>query len=253
VLPSPQMSLTTLGAGRGGGGIGGDTPATLLTGLIGWWDASVFASMTIGTGSAITAIADQSGAGNNLVQGPFGGPVYNATGFNSKPSLTYSDHVQMKKASFAFGTGNTLTVFFVGQMNSITGAYGRGISYHAGTSNDADNNASFHLSRDNTNAGVTLYRNGSTAARAMTTGFPHRVIATVDSSGVMTIYVDGAATTGSTLNAAFGASGTLAIGMLADDLTNWWEGIIPEAGIATGFTNPSVAASLDSYLQTKWG
>jgi hypothetical protein len=243
--------LTGFGARRVAAGGGGYTPPP-GTGWIGLWDASVLAGLTL-SGSNITAVADQSGTGNDM--GPYStAPTYNATGFNtSYPAMIFASSTGLKKSSFAFGTGNTLTVFFVGTMNSGTTAFGRAISYFAGGANDADNNASFLLSRDNTNNGVTLYRNGNQAIRAMTTGTPHRVIATISSSGVETIYVDGVATTGATLNAAFGASGTLAIGLAAFGITSAWDGAISDVGIATVFTNSTDVASLDSYLQTKWG
>jgi len=47
-------------------------------------------------------------------------PLYEATGLNSKPTINFSNanNAQMVKSSFALGTGNTLTVFFVGSYNA---------------------------------------------------------------------------------------------------------------------------------------
>ncbi len=244
----PQL-ISGRGAIDGGGG---SLAPSGLTGLIGWWDASVFASLSL-TGSNITAVADQSGAGNTIITYN-ASPTYSATGFNSKPAMVFTSSAALKKASFAFGTGSTLTAFFVGTYNNSTGAFGRAISYFAGGSNDADNNTSFLVARDNSNNNVTLYRNANTAIRA--TGTPptnFRCIATVDSSGVMKMYINGVSTTGSTLNTAFGASGPLAIGMAAYAVTSWWEGAMGEVGLATGFTNSTDVGRLDTYLQSKWG
>jgi hypothetical protein len=87
----------------------------------------------------------------------------------------------------------------------------------------------------------------------MDTTNPHRVIATINSSGVMTIYVDGVATTGNTLNAAFVSGGVLAFGLAAFATTSPWDGPMSEFGVATGFTNSTDVASLDTYLKNKWG
>ncbi len=52
---------------------------------------------------------------------------------------------------------------------------------------------------------------------------------------------------------AFGAIGDLAIGLEADSSASQWIGAISEIGIATGWHDATTVASLDSYLQTKWG
>jgi len=243
------MMMGMLGAIGAAGG-GGFTPAS-LTGLLGWWDAN---NLTL-SGANVTAAADLSGSGNNL--GPYASaPQYNATGLNSRPTMDFAGASATRglaKAGFAFGTGSTLTAFFVGKLNSSLSTYGRALAYFAGGANDADNNASFVLSSDNATTGVVLYRNTNTAARAFGTAAPHRCIATVKSDGVMTIYVDGVSTTGATLLAAFGASGTLAIGLAAFASTSGWDGSLSEVGIATGYSDATAVGQLDSYLQTKWG
>lgn len=225
---------------------------TPIAGMIGWYDASVTASLTL-SGSNITAVADQSGAGNHLSEvSSF--PTYNATGLNSKPTMVFSTSF-LGHDHLAFGTGNTLTVFCVAQFTSSSNSYGRLVSYTADSGgNDANTNNSWLLSRDSNTTSAVLYRNSSTASRTFGTyGTPHRCIATIDSSGVMKIYIDGVATTGSTLNAAFGSPGQLIIGNLRSGTPSPIDGNISEVGISTAFTNATDVATLDAYLQTKWG
>lgn len=223
-----------------------------LTGLIGSWDASVFSSLTISAGK-ITAAADQSGAGHTMA-GP-SGPNYNATGFNGLPAFDWgaSGTNGLSVSSFPFGTGNTLTFYTVISMNNSTGSFGRIISYFAGGSNDADNNASFLVARNAGSNALVLYRNASTASTASLAFIPHILIATINSSGVMTIYVDNVAVTGNTLNAAFGATGTLALGIAAFSNTSNWIGPMGEAGLTNTFTNSTNAGLLYTCLKSKWG
>jgi hypothetical protein len=239
-------------AASGGGG-GGFSPLTGLTGLIGWWDASVYASLSL-SGSNITAVADQSSAGNTITASA-GWPVYSATGFNSKPAMLFAaTGNSLQRAAFAFGTGNALTIFCVGEFTSSSSSYGRILSYcAAGDANDAASNASFLLSRESTTTDAVLYRNGNIAHAVAGYSTNRRIIATISSSGVMTIYIDGVATTGATLNAAFGATGLLALGGVTGGSVSPMDGAIAEMGVATGYTSATNVASLDSYLKAKWG
>jgi hypothetical protein len=260
VRVSPTNKVLAAGAGSYGltgtaaSLVSGFTP-TSLSGLIGWWDTSVFGSLTITGGTDISAMADQSTAGNTM-SAFTQSPAYSATGLNSRPAMLLTSGTKaLHKTSLSLGTGNTLTVFCVATLDSAgTGAYGRLLSYKAATgSNDADNNGSFLLGRDNANNGMVLYRNGSTATKAMAANATFRCIATINSSGVMTIYIDGVSATGSTLNAAFVSGGELAIACQAVAWNSGWRSAISEVGIATGFTNSTDAAKLDIYLKNKWG
>jgi hypothetical protein len=131
------------------------------------------------------------------------------------------------------------------------------MSYAGGTGGQADddNNASFFAGQVGSGIVMQLNRNGSLASRTFVSdNTPHRFIGTIDSSGVMTAYVDGVATTGNTLNAAFGATGDFWLGQASPNHGNaQWHGVISEAGIATGYSDATAVAALDSYLQTKWG
>jgi len=65
-------------------------PAPLQRGLTGWYDASNAATLTIGAGNTVTAIANRTG-GEALVAGAGGGPVYDPANAvaNGNPALVW--------------------------------------------------------------------------------------------------------------------------------------------------------------------
>jgi len=153
-----RIILNSSAAASAGGG-----PPPGVTGIIGRWDASVFSSLSL-TGSSINSIADQSGAGNDLTW-PGGAAtknLYNATGFNTSfPTIDFSNTNSggLQKTGFALGTGNTLTVWFVGNANALFSQNNcRAMSYSGGTGGQADddNNASFFVGQVGTTAVVQL-------------------------------------------------------------------------------------------------
>ena len=248
-------TLLLLGAGgKGAVAAAPSNPSTILTGLIGWWDASVTASLTL-SGSSIDAVADQSGNGRTLVpQGAAGTrPTYNATGFNSLPSMMFANASQQRLGvTLPFGGGSSMTIFFVGVMGS-SDTYARVLSFTAsGSIHDYDNNASFTLHRNASNAELSMSRNNTAAIKATSTSTPHRVIGTISSAGVREIYVDGVATSNPTTSAAFGATGGFVVGGSHLD-TSWWRDFVAECGVATGYSDATTAAALDTYLRVKWG
>jgi hypothetical protein len=228
-----------------------------LTGLIGWWDASVTASLTIGSGSKITNIADQSGAANHLGNGSTTEkPTYNATGFNSRPGMVFATALDTRinsTSAFPMGTGNTVTFFVVTTIESNSDLWGGILSYlAAGQSNSTDNVASWSLLRSVSNPVAAIWRNGVTSiATGMSYSTPYRLIGTINSSGLMTLYVNGVAsgTTG-TQAGNWVTAGTATIGKAGNFLFN---GVLAECGIATGFSDATTVAALDTYLKNKWG
>jgi hypothetical protein len=98
MLFSPQIVARSKRAPASGSGGGGSGPPG-VTGLIGVWDASVTASLSL-SGTDILAVADQSGAGNHLTWpgGASTKAVYNATGFNtSYPTIDFSGATAFKR------------------------------------------------------------------------------------------------------------------------------------------------------------
>jgi hypothetical protein len=259
------MSLPLLGSGSGhgsGGGGGGGGGLPPVTGLLGWWDASVTASMTLASASVIN-MADQSGNGNHLGDGSavtHSKPQYDAAGFNSRGALVFSAAACQIKSTSAFpmGTGNTLTYWVVGTMLTATQNFGRAISYTAsGASHDYDNDGSWLLSRNGTSNSVDFIRNSSsggqqTASISLATNY--RLICTVDSGGAMKVYVNNSANSGTTRSGNWVSNGEVSLGMGAQAAdSNAWDGAIAEAGVATGYSDATAVAALDSFLQARWG
>lgn len=227
-----------------------------LTGLIGWWDASISGSLSL-TGSDLNSIADQSGGGNTMSWGGFGKPTYGATLFNgAKPGISIDTAVgsDLAKTSFPMGTGNTLTIFVVCQnAQASSNSDGRYLGYSAPGHNDWQNVDSWSLSENSTNTTkIAFSRNASVVSPTVVTisaGY-HVLAATVDSSGVVTTYVDGVATGGATVSGNWATNGTLRLGM-GDN--NFITAKFGEWGVATGFHSSAAMAALCSGLKTKWG
>ena len=247
----------------GGGGGGGFTPAS-LTGLIGWWDASVLPSLSL-TGADINSVADQSGGGRTMSWTGFVKPTYSATGFNStKPAILVANGSALISAlGFPMGTGNTLTAWHVGTMCNSSGSDpdARAMTYFAlGASTDFDNVGSWAVYRNGSTTQVASFiRNlniASTAATVTAYPAPHRFIYTINSSGAMTLYIDGVSRATATAAGNWISGGILHIGNYAvagGGGGRFWSGQIAEAGVATGFSDATVVAQLDTYLKDKWG
>lgn len=265
------LAVTQMAAGKPGlpvtfvtaAGTPPTSPATILTGLIGWWDASATSSLSL-TGSTVNSIADLSGNGKTLARmdppTPTRNlPTYNATGLNSRPSLMFASASQQIIGCGQFPLGSSdMTAFGVCQMSSTAPNSARIFSYTGGlgTGRDFNDIKGFCLARDGISNGLAYFRNSVTfAAAGMTTGVPHRVILTINSVGVKSIYIDGVLTTTTGTGGAFGINGWFALGSTENtaDMAATWEGAIAEAGITTGYIDATKAAELDTYLKNKWG
>ena len=226
------------------------TPAD-LTGLIGWWDASITASLGL-SGSQVLSMADQSGGGRTM-NWANDKPTYSATGFNSKPGISVILGSALQANSFPMGTGNTLTAWIVSTIGSTgSQADGRLLSYATGGS-DTNNAGAWAFDRASSTL-ARFTRNSVSATKTTTTHpAPHRFIITIDSSGVMTLYIDGVASTTATSSGNWVSSRTMSIGRRAAVSSEFWVGDFAEAGVATGYHDATVVAQLDTYLKTKWG
>ena len=229
------------------------TPAA-LTGLIGWWNMKVPGSITIST-TKVVRLNDQSGAGNHIGDGIDNvfKPVYSATGLNGSPALSFLNAGELDKSGFQMGTGNTLTVFAVATMNSSTEPYGRMFCFGATGFQDNNSVGSWTVLRDNSNQNVWFQRNGiSPAPKSIAAyGTPFRLIATINSSGVMTLYVNGVASATGTQAGNWIGGGQFRVG--GDFVGSQWNGMVSEFGVATGFSDAATVAQLDTCLKNSWG
>lgn len=233
------------------------TPPAILTGVIGWWDASVTASLNL-TGSNINSVADQSGFGNTMNWDTvLSKPTYNATGFNSsKPAMVFALSTALKATNFPLGTGNTLTIWAVTTMPAAgTQQYGRYFSYASVGLQDFNLAGHWLFAMNSFTATQCAFmRNSITAASSTVTGSPapHRLIVTINSSGLITIYIDGVSVGTATSAGNWVNAGTLRIGC---DHANQSVLVAPiaECGIATGYSDATVVAQLDTALKNKWG
>ncbi len=230
---------------------------TSLTNLIGWYDANVFASLTL-SGSNCTAIADQSGFGSGVALGSFGGTVtYSATSFNGKPGLTFSsgNSAVLEGHPFPMGTGSTMTAWAVCKMTGASTSSGRILSYAKTiSSEDFDNIGSFAVGSGSTPNNVDFNRNNVHSTNGtLAASTNYRFIFTVDSSGNMTTFVNGVPATSGVSNGAWGDGGYFDLGRQAARADNFWFGTLAEAGVARGFSDYATVLGLDLYLKNKWG
>ena len=234
-----------------------------LTGLIGHWDASNTASLTL-SGANITNVADQSGVGNHLGDGSSSNkPQYSATGFNtSYPAMVFtgtSSQVMQATGVFNMGTGLSKTCFAVINMSSAAASFARFMSYLAsGASGDGNNAGSWCLERNTSNSQLAYERSNNTSVVNITIGSPYRVIVTVDGSGNSLLYLNGVSQLAATNASHWVSGGLFALGAtpgggIPGAAALFWTGTIVEAGVATGYSDATTVGQLDTYLKAKWG
>lgn len=237
------------------------TPAS-ITGKIGWWDASVAASFTFNSGSNISAVADQSGNSSNMAKaGSSNWPAYQATGLNSRPCIqfTATSIAALQCASFAMGTGNTLTVWYVGTLAQAgSNGFARYFSYSAlpGTNDDWNYAGSWSFNT-NSPASATAFNFQRNSISAAGTGNAspavNRIILTIDSSGHMTAYVNGVSAATATSTGNWVSGGTIGWGRNGYGNFNYATCQAQELGVATSYADATTVGKLDTYLKNKWG
>jgi hypothetical protein len=228
-------------------------PPPGVTGVIGWWDASVTASLNL-TASAINSVADQSGGGNtmNWVNAK---PIYSATGFNAtKPAIVLGSSSALQATSFPMGIGNTLTVWLVGTMGStLSQTSARIFNYLASGTLDYNSIGSWGIFRAAADS-IAIIRNSISITAVGNTihPAPHRIIFTISSSGATIAWVDGISKNTNNSGGNWISAGIAHIGRL-DVTGSYWDGPLAECGIATGFSDAAAVGQLDLYLKNKWG
>lgn len=228
-----------------------------LTNLIARYRADVGVTAP---GGNVTAVVDQSGNNNNLVND---GVVPLTAGYNSNPSFGFiaANSAVLKCLSFGIGTGTALSVFMIGQMSTNTQSFGGCCCYSNG-GDDYSTPGGFALSRDSTNAGINPTTSGDPAPMAMSTGANHRWGATFDTSGSIspiTPYVDNVPGTPGVVGGApipWVTGGLLSIGsrVIGGVLSGgYWEGPISEIVICAAILSGAELNALDNYFTQQWG
>jgi len=232
-----------------------------IAGLIGWWDTSVFSSMTIISGEVNGIASMAPGAPGTAGLGGWNASQrapYSATGFNGLPAMVFNNNAIMQQyQAFPFGSSKTeFTIFAVCQLSNTAADYGRLISYNAnGQAQDYNNDPSFGLFRVASTAAIQVVRNTiATPAIPVAYNTPLRIICTYTSAGVLTMYINGVAV--SIVNGgpttAFGSVGSLFMGAGEHSLLNRWAGPVSDAGVANTAVSAAMATQLDNYLAVKW-
>ncbi len=235
-----------------------------VTGLVGWYDSSVFSSLTIDVSNFCNNVADLSGSGNDLSRSTspvsFGSPVYSATGLNSRPTLEFfstgNGDALACALPFAFGTSDAYTQFFVGTLNNASTNYAMFNCYLATGQANYANNLCWTIPRDATTTRILTGRNATTLSTADLSAYdtPRRVIAVYKSNGTNTLYIDGVAGTPGTgaSSTNFGTTGTFMVGNIFSAGIEGLTGNISEMGVCNADNTANVAA-LDTFLKNKWG
>jgi hypothetical protein len=232
-----------------------------LPGLIGWYDASVAASMkTTGGGTAINGQVvetwqDQSSAGNHLtVTAGNSAPTLNTTGMNTSfPTVVFNNTGPngLSKSSYAIGTGNKLTAFVVATMATGVLNYARLLAYTdpaASASFDNIGSAAILL-RDVGNSAINSAADGIFCTPASLPLDTPAIFGAIYTGSVFSVYMNNVrAGTGSSYSGAFDTGGKLGIG----ESGSVWHGRVSEIIICNA-DNTTDATNIYSYLQSKWG
>lgn len=230
------------------------TPANLGGSLLGWWDAEQASSMTV-SGGTVSSWRDRV-AGYDLAQGTVGNqPSFNATSFNSRPSVTFDgtdDYLDLAPAPFPIAAVPSEIWALVSQDALAADATTRDIFGYGGGVN------SRRTLRRTINAGANTFTalSGSGGAAALAevttpafTGI--HVVRLVQTATDVTAYVDGGA--GVTTAVVPNTSNTrVRMGARSDTLSNFFLGKMNTA-IVTSLLDASQAAQLTAFLKSRGG
>lgn len=260
------MSLTGAGNARRQAASGGGafTPPD-APGLLAWYSADSLVYSDAGTtlitdGTRAQQQNDKSGNNYHLKAAATNHrPLYQATGFNSRPTLFYDNPTNLAgwqtDNGVATGTGSAFSCFFVGQMLAATGTDGGWLYYVPAGASAGDIGSVFFIRRDGSNNGFRSYTQytGFTAAQAISLSTNYRLGTVCQGlSSPWTPYVNGVAGTPGAMTAStnnnFISGGFLSVSggfEIACLLSEWCLYIGALSG--TNITN------LDNYFKAHWG
>lgn len=109
-----------------------DSPAVIFgSDLIGWWNATDAANVTVAGGVA-SAIANSGGTATALTATGTGKPAFGATAFQSHiPGITFDGSNDFMEADVTLGTTSALSAFSFAQQDTGQAQFHQQYSYHA--------------------------------------------------------------------------------------------------------------------------
>jgi len=262
VLPSTPQLLARAARYVAAGGAAPSNPSALFgSNLLAWYDAHTGVTGT----SPVTAWADQSGNSANLSGSV--GPTYNATGFNGRPTLTFSAPglTRLDTAQGAVNWPVAVAVgsfFFVGQMTASTSSFGRAMAFcGSATSTDfSSGGSSAVFTRDSTNNNIEGFTGSAAVGQTAISASTNLRFGIVYDGVNGTTYINNVlgAATGSAAN--WGTSGTLRIGgdlaVTSGTLStpsNMWDGPISEVVVLKQTMSSTDRSNLDAWFKFNWG
>lgn len=229
------------------------TPAQLTTAL--WLDAADTGTITL-NGSTVSQWADKSGNSRNFSQATASNqPTYNATGLNSKPTLTADTTKFLVANATGFSGGPSLWVIVVATMNSATQSYGRLVAFSAPPLDDFNAvPTNVAILRNNIANSVAAYRNSSQLSQAAVSLSTPSILESIYDSVNHTMYINGTAGTPVASTGNFTATPRIALFtyLLAPN-TAGWSGNCSEVIIGDSAISTDNRQKLEGYLAWKWG
>lgn len=230
------------------------------------WDASNTPTIIITGGVAdVLTVIDGTGNGNDLQKvGSSNHPQYHLSGLgpSSKPYilLTATDLCALECSPFPMGTGNELTWWYVGTNVSPTSqGFARPFSYAVPPSHDDFNDVGTWSCNNKiapVDASIWNWTRNNQNIQATGLGvFPdvHIWIGTINSVGLMTLYVDGVSAGTNTQAGNWITGGAVGVGRNGFGNFNYATIRFGELTISTTFSNATLVGQINTALKSKWG
>jgi len=241
------------------------TPAS-LTGLVAWYDASIYASLTkvgggtLASGDQIATWADQSPNGYTLTGGGAAPPLYQSTGFNTtKPTVSWPGDGPRGFVTTTtvnkFNSGTAASLFVVGRINATGLDNGARIAGFAVTGSANDTGGADMIFLFNNGGSLSSYAAGVVGSVAYSTGTDYRFGVALNASD-SDIYLNNTATDDVGGGTTFTSTGAIAVGIrqqsnVASDIT--FSGVMSEVIIGNAVWSAADFTNLYNYAGTKWG
>jgi hypothetical protein len=221
--------------------------------------------------SPVTAVNDQSGAGNHLINN--GTVTWTATSaYNGKPAFIFTaandaalKTITAPSATVVLSPTNRLSIFVVGRMNSASSNYARAVSIGMGGSQDyqVPGNIAALTRASGTNA-IETYGGGPTVIDTnMSAGVNHRFGLVVDGTN-MSHYIDNVVGSQAAFSMSLSSPTNFVIGNQwkgtgsdPPPSTSYqgaaWDGPILEVVICSAALDVTQRNALDAYFVAKYG